>query len=82
MPQCQGKKQKIRTNEELKYTLANEDIPRYIKAQKLQCPGQQERMEDLRLVNSLRRKYYPAEKGGIPNQRWLEDMIKDLQAMK
>ena len=74
---------RIRTNEEINNILENEDLVRYIKAQRLRWLGHVERMGDDRLTKKiLEEKIFSSRRRGRPKQRWMKDVMKNLQIMK
>jgi hypothetical protein len=78
-----NEERKIRTNEEIENILENENIVRFIKAQRLRWLGHVARMGEDRLPKRiLQEKIFSSRRRGIPKLRWLHDVKKDLRMMK
>jgi hypothetical protein len=74
---------KIRTNEEIENILENENIVRFIKAQRLRWLGHVIRMGEDRLNKRiLQEKIFSSRRRGRPKLRWLDDVKKDLHIMR
>jgi hypothetical protein len=74
---------KIRTNEEIENILENENIVRFIKAQRLRWLGHVVRMGEDRLTKRiLQEKIFSSRRRGGPKLRWLDDVKKDLHVMR
>jgi hypothetical protein len=78
-----NEERKTRTNEELENILENENIVRFIKAQRLRWLGHVLRMGEDRLPKRiLWEKIFSSRRKGRPKLRWLDDVKKDLHIMR
>jgi hypothetical protein len=71
---------RIKTNEELDNLIEHENIIQIIKAQRLRWLGHVERMPEERDVKTI--KLIASRPVGQPKIRWMDNVMKDIQAMK
>jgi hypothetical protein len=74
---------RIKTNEELKRKMKQEDIVKFIKSQRLRWAGHVMRMEKTRTTRKITEwTPYKARPAGRPRLRWMEKVEEDLKRMK
>ena len=73
---------RIRNNREINEILQNEDIVRFIKAQRIRWIGHIERMEDSRTAKRMyKARMERRRRPGRPRNRWTDEVEKDLRTM-
>jgi hypothetical protein len=73
---------KLRTNEGIDNILANPDIVRFIKSQRLRWRDHLEIMDKNKLAKKVMyKRLSSAKRRGRPKQRWIDDVTKDLKKM-
>lgn len=73
---------RTRRNEEISHFMGEDDIVRFIKAQRIRWLGHVVRMEQGRLPGSLLRgEMIGIRKRGRPRKRWLDDVEEDLRVL-
>jgi hypothetical protein len=81
-PVRQGRKWRIRNNEEMDNIIRKKDIVRFVKAKRISWVGHVERMEKSRVTKRVtREKIYNRRQMGRPKVRWLDDVQEDLREM-
>lgn len=74
---------RIRSNNEINDLIENEDLVRFIKAQRIKWAGHVQRMEETRMPKILLNgKPGGRREAGRPRRRWLDDLEDDLRMMQ
>lgn len=82
-PVKRGDQWMIRTNEEINNILQNEDIVRFVKAQRLRWYGHLIRMKEGRMPKRImNEKIYSSKRRGRPKIKWIDNVEEDLKRMK
>jgi hypothetical protein len=74
---------RIKTNEELRHKMKEEDIVKFIKSQRLRWAGHVMRMEKTRTTRKITEwTLYNTRPVGKPRLRWMDQVEEDLKRMK
>ena len=74
---------RIRNNEELNRFINEEDIVKFIKAQRIRWLGHVKRMEEGAMARKMvERILFVERRKGRPRLRWMGDVVADLKVMK